>query len=76
MRIHIDKQEEVYKNYWLPMQTALNEDLTEFIRHYLMKDGNIIKQGDVYYALKESVSTTNAIDYLSDLKIFCLLPTT
>jgi uncharacterized protein with ParB-like and HNH nuclease domain len=68
MRIHIDKQEEVYKNYWLPMQTALNEDLTEFIRHYLMKDGNIIKQGDVYYALKESVSTTNAIDYLSDLK--------
>jgi len=68
MRIHIDKQEEVYKNYWLPMQTALNEDLTEFIRHYLMKDGNIIKQGDVYYSLKDSVSTTNAIDYLAELK--------
>ncbi|MBK9290982.1 MAG: DUF262 domain-containing protein [Bacteroidetes bacterium] len=68
MRIHIDRQEEVYKNYWLPMQTALNEDLTEFIRHYLMKDGNIIKQGDVYYALKDSVSTKNAIDYLTELK--------
>lgn len=68
MRIHIDKQEEVYKNFWLPMQTALNEDLTEFIRHYLMKDGNIIKQGDVYYALKDSVSTSNAIDYLTELK--------
>jgi len=68
MRIHIGNQENVYKSYWLPMQTALNEDLTEFIRHYLMKDGNIIKQGDVYYALKDNVSTTNAIEYLSELK--------
>lgn len=68
MRIHIDNQEEVYKSYWLPMQTALNEDLTEFIRHYLMKDGNIVRQGDVYYALKDNVSTTNATDYLKKLK--------
>ncbi len=72
MRVHIDKQEEVYKNFWLPMQTALNEDLTEFIRHYLMKDGNIIKQGDVYYALKDSVSTSNAIDYLIELKKYSI----
>jgi uncharacterized protein with ParB-like and HNH nuclease domain len=72
MRIHIDNQEEVYRNCWLPMQTALNEDLTEFIRHYLMKDGNIIKQGDVYYALKESVSTTNAIEYLTTLKKYSI----
>ncbi len=72
MRIHIEKQEEVYKNYWLPMQTALNEDLTEFIRHYLMKDGNIIKQSDVYYALKDSVSTANAIDYLTELKKYSI----
>lgn len=68
MRIHIDKQEEVYRNFWLPMQNALNENLTEFIRHYLMKDGNIIKQDDVYYALKDRVSNTNAIEYLKELK--------
>lgn len=68
MRIHVDKQEEVYKTLWLPMQSALNDDLTEYIRHYLMKGGNIIKQGDIYYALKENVSTTNAIDYLKELK--------
>lgn len=70
MRIHVDQQEEVYKAYWLPMQTALNDNLTEFIRHFLMRGGNIIKQGDVYYALKESVSTSNAIDYLKELKKF------
>lgn len=72
MRIHVDKQEKVYGDYWLPMQTALGENLTEFIRHFLMCTGNFIKQGDVYYALKESVSTSNAIDYLSDLKKFSI----
>jgi uncharacterized protein with ParB-like and HNH nuclease domain len=70
MRIHFDKQDEVYKTYWHPMQTALNDDLTEYIRHYLMRGGNIIKQGDVYYALKENVSTTNAVEYLKELKRF------
>lgn len=68
MRIHVDKQDEVYNSYWQPMQTALNDNLTEYIRHFLMRGGTIIKQGDVYYALKESVSTTNATDYLKDLK--------
>lgn len=72
MRIHIDKQENVYNNYWLPMQKALNGDLTEFIRHFLMKNGKIVKQDDVYYELKESVSTTNAIEYLSELKKYSI----
>jgi uncharacterized protein with ParB-like and HNH nuclease domain len=70
MRIHIEDQEKVYNENWLPMQTALSDSLTEFIRHYLMRFGNIIKQSDVYYSLKDNVSITNAIDYLSDLKRF------
>lgn len=68
MRIHIDKQDEVYNSYWHPMQIALNDSLTEYIRHFLMRDGSIIKQNDVYYALKERVSPTNAIDYLRELQ--------
>ena len=68
MRIHIDEQDEVYNKYWHPMQTALDDSLTEYIRHFLMRDGSIIKQNDVYYALKERVSTQNAIDYLRILK--------
>lgn len=72
MRIHVDKQDEVYNLYWQPMQTALSENLTEYIRHYLMRSGSIIKQGDVYYALKENISTTNAIDYLKELKKFSI----
>ena len=68
MRIHVDNQDEVYSNYWQPMQIALNDSLTEYIRHFLMRDGSIVKQNDVYYALKEKVSSTNAIDYLKELQ--------
>lgn len=68
MRIHIDNQEDVYNNYWQPMQTALNDSLTEYIRHYLMRDGSIIRQNDVYYTLKEKVSPANAIEYLQSLQ--------
>ena len=70
MRIHTNNQEDIYSKYWLPMQLALGESLTEFIRHFLMRNGSIIKQGDVYYALKENVSSSNAIDYLKELKKF------
>lgn len=64
MRIHIDNQEAIYNRYWNPMQMQLGENLTEFIRHFLMKDGSIIKQNDVYYTLKEKVSAHNATEYL------------
>ena len=70
MRIHIDKQQEVYKQYWLPMQLALGDTLTEYIRHFLMRSGKVINQADVYYALKEVVSASNAIDYMKDLAKF------
>ncbi len=68
MRVHVDRQDEVYNDFWYPMQTSLGEDLTEYIRHFLMREGSIIKQGEVYYALKENISTKNAIDYLKELK--------
>lgn len=70
MRIHIKEQENIYSCYWEPMQKALGENLTEFIRHYLMKGGKIIKQSDVYFSLKDIVSQGNALDYLKELLKF------
>lgn len=70
MRIHINEQENIYSYYWEPMQKALGENLTEFIRHYLMRDGKIIKQNDVYFSLKDIVSLGNALDYLKELLKF------
>jgi uncharacterized protein with ParB-like and HNH nuclease domain len=53
MKIHVTDQERLYGACWTPMQDRLGESLTECIRHFLMKDGGIIKQGEVYFALKE-----------------------
>jgi len=68
MRIHQAEQDEIYKKFWLPMQTYFDAKLLpEYIRHYMMKEGGIIRQTDVYYELKDRVNVSNAINYLQDL---------
>ncbi len=58
MRMEADRHEEMYRTLWQPMQKRLGEDLlTEFIRHYLMQFGTVVKEGDVYATLKERVDT-------------------
>ena len=52
MKIHVDDQEKQYAALWKPMQDKLGKDLTEFIRHFLMKDGGVVKKDEVYFALK------------------------
>ncbi len=61
MKIHINKQEENYNQYWKPMQSNLADSLTEYIRHYLMKDGPEVKQNEVYSNLKKKVNPENAL---------------
>jgi uncharacterized protein with ParB-like and HNH nuclease domain len=33
MQVHVGDQERLYNRYWLPIQQALDNDLTEFVRH-------------------------------------------
>jgi uncharacterized protein with ParB-like and HNH nuclease domain len=74
MRIAVNRQEEMFAEYWRPMQESLGENLTEFIRHFLMRDGHIVKQGDVYFTLKESVErhpgNDGGVSYLAELARF------
>ena len=70
MRIHADSQESVYAQYWQPMQDLLNDNLTEFIRHYLTKTGVEVKQSEIYFEIKNRISTNDALSYLKDLCIF------
>ena len=67
MRIHVDEQDDAYKKLWYPMQESLGENLTEYIRHFLMRAGSFIKQNDVYYSLKDQVVPENAVNYLKEL---------
>lgn len=56
MRIHEREHENVHSLVWRPMQRRLGEEaLTDFVRHYLMRSGAIIRETDVYSALKASV---------------------
>ncbi len=73
MKIHVNEQERLYGVYWAPMQDRLGEDLTECIRHFLMKDGGRIKQGEVYFALKERAdekSPEQVVEYLQEITRF------
>ena len=72
MRIHISKQDEIYSKLWEPMQNNLRDDLSEFIRHYMMRHGGNVRQTDVYYALKDEVSPDNTIDYLNSLNEYSM----
>jgi hypothetical protein len=70
MRIQKDKQKKIYAQYWEPMQDALGDNLTECIRHYLMKDGLEVKKDQVYVTLKDKVNPQNALESLQDLAKF------
>jgi uncharacterized protein with ParB-like and HNH nuclease domain len=70
MRIHVDEQEKIHAKYWEPMQTALGDNLTECIRHYLMRNGSFVKQSDVYFILKERVGQSDALTALKDIAVF------
>ena len=73
MQVHVNSQDKVFRESWQPMQDRLGKELTDFIRHFLMRDGRVVKQGEVYFTLKESVEGTtgdDVIGYLTKLAEF------
>lgn len=46
------EQEAVYTQLWRPIEESLGKHLTEFLRHFAMKDGVEIKQGGIYASTK------------------------
>jgi len=59
MRVHVGDQEKLFKAHWLPIQQALDSVLTEFVRHYLMKEGKILREADVYFELKDRLANSS-----------------
>ncbi len=70
MRIHVNEQQKIFDQYWRPIQEALGDQLTEFVRHYLMKEGKIMKSSDIYFELKDRINSATpeeAKNFLADL---------
>jgi uncharacterized protein with ParB-like and HNH nuclease domain len=59
MRFPVSEQQAIYDELWLPMQTRLGPNLTEFMRHYLGSEGEEVRKGDVYAAIKRLVSDSD-----------------
>jgi uncharacterized protein with ParB-like and HNH nuclease domain len=70
MRIHVNEQDEIYRQFWKPMQETLGDNLTEYIRHFLMRNGAFVKQSDVYYTLKDRIGQTDALEFLKEIHRF------
>lgn len=56
MRFPVTEQQTIYDELWLPMQNRLGPNLTEFMRHYLGSEGEDVRKGDIYAAIKRLVS--------------------
>jgi uncharacterized protein with ParB-like and HNH nuclease domain len=59
MRFSVDAQQDVYNQLWLPMQNRLGPSLTEFMRHFLGSEGEEVRKGDVYAAIKRLVADSD-----------------
>lgn len=71
MRLPEAEHERVYRSSWQPMQQRLGEErLTEFVRHYLMMAGQIVKEADVYATLKDRADNGDPRHHLDDLVTF------
>lgn len=60
MRFPVNEQQTVYDGSWLPMQNRLGSSLTEFMRHFLGSEGEEVRKGDVYPAIKRLVADSDA----------------
>lgn len=73
MRVHPTAQDKLFRECWQPMQERLGKHLTEFLRHFLMRNGAIVRQGDVYFTVKEHVDAGDEDDistYLRQIATF------
>jgi len=64
-----------YKDYWEPMEQKLGDNLSEYIRHYLLKDNRIVKKNEVYFILKndcDNLKQSAIVEKLSDLYKFSI----
>lgn len=69
MRIDAREHDRVYVQHWRPMQKRLGDEaVAPFVRHYLMGEGPIVRETDVYSALKARVDKDRLMSPLDNLR--------
>ncbi len=71
MSIDAERHDEIYRNKWIPIERAINrENMEAYVRHFLIREGSLVKESDVYYTLKKRVEDrgrARAEEVLDDL---------
>lgn len=66
------EQEEVYQRLWKPMEDALGNEMSEFMRHFLMRLGKNVRKNEIYTATKAHFhplpNSTEVRESLGDMK--------
>jgi uncharacterized protein with ParB-like and HNH nuclease domain len=68
MSLPAKQQEDVYAEYWKPMQDTLGNALNDFIRYVLMSQGQFVREKDVYQEWKKQIGSKDAPPLLKQLK--------
>lgn len=63
-----DKQKELYRNYWRPMEVLLKNELENFFWRYSLKEGTFVKISRTYANLKMELETNTEKSAESELK--------
>jgi len=71
MSVDASRHDEIYRHKWIPIEQAVGRDNMEaYVRHFLIREGALVKESDVYYTLKKRVEErgrAKAEDVLDDL---------
>jgi len=73
MHVGENKVDESYNTYWKPIQDKLGNSLSDYMRHYLMKDGVNVKKNEAYFTLKKRIDkleTPEVVGLLKELAQF------
>lgn len=63
-----DKQKELYRNFWRPMEVLLKNELEKFFWRYSLKEGTFVKINRTYANLKMELETNTERSAESELK--------
>jgi uncharacterized protein with ParB-like and HNH nuclease domain len=66
MKISDADSKEAHSKYWKPMEDQLL-NLTDFIGHYIAKDGIVIRKNDIYFTFKEIISSIDPYEKLKEI---------
>jgi uncharacterized protein with ParB-like and HNH nuclease domain len=69
LKINTNEQENIFNRTWKPIEDRLKTDITNFFRHYLMRDRSDLRENEVYFELKELCENDSEADVIKKLEL-------